>query len=79
MDKYPGLPVDVSRLDASQWVADIIYFPRVTALIEQAHTKGCATLPGAGMAIFQAVKAFELFTGREPSRDGMTQTFEAAA
>lgn len=79
MDKYPGLPVDVSRLDASQWVADIIYFPRVTALIEQARIKECATLPGAGMAIFQAVKAFELFTGREPSRDGMTQTFEAAA
>jgi shikimate dehydrogenase len=79
MDKYPGLPVDVSRLDANQWVADIIYFPRVTALIEQARTKGCATLPGAGMAIFQAVKAFELFTGRQPSRDGMTQTFEAAA
>lgn len=79
MDKYPGLPLEVERLDASQWVADIVYFPRVTALIERAREKGCMTLPGAGMAIFQAVKAFELFTGREPSRSGMTQTFEAAA
>lgn len=79
MDKYPGLPVDAESLEARQWVADIIYFPRVTALIESARQKGCMTLPGAGMAIFQAVKAFELFTGREPSRTGMTATFEAAA
>ncbi|WMT91493.1 shikimate dehydrogenase [Pelagibacterium sp. H642] len=79
MEKYPGLPVDADRLDARQWVADIIYFPRITALIETAREKGCLTLPGSGMAIFQAVKAFELFTGQKPSRDGMTETFEAAA
>lgn len=79
MDKYPGTPIDTGLIDPAQWVADIIYFPRVTALITKAREKGCTTLPGAGMAIFQAVKAFELFTGREPSRAGMTETFEAAA
>lgn len=79
MDKYPGTPIDPGLIDPAQWVADIIYFPRVTALIAQARAKGCATLPGAGMAIFQAVRAFELFTGRVPSRAGMTETFEAAA
>jgi shikimate dehydrogenase len=31
------------------------------------------------MAIFQAIKAFELFTGLTPDRDAMAQHFEAAA
>lgn len=79
MDKYPGTPIDPGLIDPAQWVADIIYFPRVTELIARARERGCATLPGAGMAIFQAVRAFELFTGRIPSRAGMTETFEAAA
>ena len=79
MDKYPGTPIDPDLIGPAQWVADIIYFPRVTELIVRARERGCATLPGGGMAIFQAVKAFELFTGREPSRVGMTETFEAAA
>lgn len=78
MEKYPGVPVDTARLEAGQWVADIIYFPRITPLIAKAREKGCKTLPGAGMAIFQAVKAFELFTGQKPSRAGMTSTFEAS-
>nr|WP_244404040.1 shikimate dehydrogenase [Pelagibacterium halotolerans] len=79
MDKYPGMPVDPDQLTASQWVADIIYFPRETRLIKCAAVAGCATLPGTGMAIFQAVKAFELFTGRIPSREEMTRSFETAA
>lgn len=79
MEKYPGLPIDVDLLKPTQWVSDIIYFPRRTALIEHAAALGCPTLPGTGMAIFQAVKAFELFTDRAPSRDDMRLTFEAAA
>jgi shikimate dehydrogenase len=79
MDKYPGLPVDAELLSAGQWVADIVYFPRETALVKRAAAAGCATLSGTGMAIFQAVKAFELFTGRVPSREEMTRSFEAAA
>ncbi|WP_421953216.1 shikimate dehydrogenase [Pelagibacterium sp.] len=78
MDKYPGMPVDPERLGAGQWVADIIYFPRETQLISRAEAAGCSTLPGTGMAIFQAVKAFELFTGRIPSREEMTRSFQAA-
>ncbi|WP_417579554.1 shikimate dehydrogenase [Pelagibacterium sp.] len=79
MDKYPGTPVAPKLLNAGQWVADIIYFPRETELVRRAALIGCATLPGTGMAIFQAVKAFELFTGRVPSREEMTRSFEAAA
>lgn len=79
MDKYPGVPVDIELMHPGQWIADIIYFPRETVLIKRAEALGCATLPGAGMAIFQAVKAFELFTGRSPSAEEMTRTFQSAA
>ena len=79
MDKYPGSPIDLALIDPRLWVADVIYFPRRTALIQHAAACGCQTLPGAGMAIYQAVKAFELFTQRAPSREHMAQVFEATA
>lgn len=79
MEKYPGTPFDPALLAAHQWVADIIYFPRRTQLLQQAAELGCPTLPGGGMAIYQAVRAFQLFTGREPDPAEMGKTFAAHA
>jgi shikimate dehydrogenase len=77
MAKYPGMPVPESALRPDLWVADIVYFPAVTPLLHAAASQGCRTLPGAGMAIFQAVKAFELITGIAPSVEAMTRHFHA--
>ena len=55
-------------LSPRQWVADIVYFPAETELLRAARALGCRTLPGTGMAIYQAVRAFELFTGRHADR-----------
>ena len=79
MEKYPGVPFDIEALEPRHWVADIVYFPAETALLKRARAIGCRTLAGTGMAIFQAIKAFELFTGLTPDRDAMAQHFEAAA
>lgn len=79
MDKYPGMPFDPESLATSQWVADIVYFPAETELLRRARQRGCRTLPGTGMAIFQAVKAFEHFTQITPDPDAMARHFEAAA
>jgi shikimate dehydrogenase len=79
MEKYPGTPFDTRLLEPRHWVADIVYFPAETALLRAARSLGCRTLPGTGMAVFQAVKAFELFTGITPDREAMTRHFEAAA
>ena len=79
MDKYPGLPFDGALLRRTHWVAEIIYFPPETALLREARALGCRTLAGTGMAVYQAVKAFELFTGIAPDRAAMTQHFQAAA
>lgn len=79
MDKFPGLPFDPALVRPAHWVAEIIYFPPETALLRQARALGCRTLAGTGMAVYQAVKAFELFTGIAPDRAAMTEHFRAAA
>ncbi|WP_297371122.1 shikimate dehydrogenase [Acidocella sp.] len=66
MAAHPGLPLDAALLRPDLWVAEIIYFPRETALLKAAKALGCRTLDGTGMALYQAVQAFRLFTGREP-------------
>lgn len=79
MEKYPGTPFDAALIAPHQWVADIIYFPAETELLRRARAIGCRTLPGTGMAIHQAVRAFELFSGRKADRRAMAGHFEAAA
>lgn len=79
MAKYPGTPFDTAALAPSQWVADIVYFPAETELLRRARAAGCRVLPGTGMAIYQAVRAFELFTGLAPDPAAMSGHFDAAA
>lgn len=77
MASCPGTPLSVDLLADRMWVADIIYFPMETELIRAARAKGCQTMVGSGMAVFQAVRAFELFTGLRPDSDRMKATFDA--
>lgn len=78
MAKFPGTPVAAALLAPPLWVADVVYFPPETELLRLARAHGCRTLPGAGMAISQAVRAFELFTGRSADPAAMRRHFEAA-
>ncbi|WP_339853838.1 shikimate dehydrogenase [uncultured Nisaea sp.] len=77
MLKMPGMPIDGALIAPRQWVADIVYFPLETELLAHARAKGCAVLSGAGMALFQAVRAFELFTGVTPDADRMKAVFDS--
>ena len=77
MANYPGLPLDGDLLDPRHWVAEIVYFPLQTALLAEARRRGCRTLDGGGMAVFQAVGAFRLFTGLEPDAARMLNHFKA--
>ncbi|HEV3428734.1 MAG TPA: shikimate dehydrogenase [Paraburkholderia sp.] len=77
MAKLPGLPLPAEYLHAGLWVADIVYFPIRTALLEAAEARGCRTLSGGGMAVYQAVDAFRLFTGLEPDAERMYAHLQA--
>ena len=76
MAAHPGMPLSPDRLDARHWVADIVYMPLVTELLALAKQKGCRTLPGGGMTVFQAAAAFELFTGLSPDTERMSRHFD---
>lgn len=77
MAKYPGLPLPAALLRPALWVAEIVYFPLETELLRRAREMGCRTLDGGGMAVFQAVGAFRLFTGIEPDATRMLEHFRA--
>jgi shikimate dehydrogenase len=77
MAKAPGTPFPLELLRPDMWVADIVYFPLETELLAGARKLGCRVLPGSGMAVFQAARAFELFTGRRADPDRMKAAFDA--
>ena len=79
MAKYPGLPLPADLLEPRHWVAEIVYFPLETELLKVARRIGCRTLDGGGMAVFQAVGAFRLFTGLEPDASRMLAHFRSMA
>ncbi|NWB97752.1 shikimate dehydrogenase [Pseudomonas gingeri] len=76
MAKLPGMPVPLALLRAEVWVAEIVYFPLETELLRNARALGCRTLDGGTMAVFQAVKAFELFSGITPDSQRMLEHFQ---
>ena len=75
MVKFPGLPLPAELLRPALWVAEIVYFPLETELLRVARRLGCRTMNGSGMAVFQAVEAFRLFTGITPDAERMQRHF----
>lgn len=75
MADHPGLPFDAQLLHPGLWVADIVYRPLRTALLDAAEAAGCRTLDGGHMAVHQAVDAFALITGRTPDAARMSRHF----
>jgi shikimate dehydrogenase len=75
MADHPGLPLPAALLRPDLWVAEVVYFPLETELLAQARKLGCRTIDGGGMAVFQAAKAFELFTGVTPDAERMLARF----
>ncbi len=77
-DGYTGMPMAADALIREHWVAEIIYFPLETEFLRAARQRGCATADGAGMGVYQAVGAFQHFTGMRPDPEAMKADFIAA-
>jgi len=73
-----GTPVPSALLHAGLWVVDAVYSPLWTPLLTSARAKGARAVTGRELAIYQAVDAFELFTGLTPSAIEMGIVFDAA-
>lgn len=75
MADHPGTAVETALLRPEHWVADVVYLPLETELLRAARARGCRTMGGSGMAVFQAVRAFWHFTGIEADTGRMERHF----
>ena len=71
MGESGDLPFDIALLRRTQVVVDAVYKPLVTPLLQAGIARGCLTVDGLGMLVFQAARQFRLFTGHEPPIDVM--------
>ncbi|MEW6107598.1 MAG: shikimate dehydrogenase [Nitrospirota bacterium] len=69
LGKEDPLPFAVDSLTPEHTVCDLIY--KKTPVLEQASQKGCKTMDGLGMLLWQGVFAFELWTSAPAPVDVM--------
>lgn len=77
MEKLPGMAIPAACIQPPLWVADIVYVPLYTELLELALARGCRVLNGGGMAVLQAARAFYLFCGHTPDHTRMLARFDS--
>ncbi len=75
-DGNARVPIATDSLRPELIVADVIFNPPETWLIRTAGERGCRTLDGLGMLVNQAVIAFKIWTGVEPSAGLMRDALE---
>jgi shikimate dehydrogenase len=57
-------------------IYDLVYNPQKTKLVEDARHQGLQATTGLGMLIEQAALSFEIWTGRNPSRETMRASLQ---
>lgn len=65
------LPIDPGLLSAGQVVVDLVYHPLETPLLVEARRQGIEAHGGLSMLVFQAARAFTLWTGRDAPVEAM--------
>lgn len=66
-------PVDTAMLHSGMLVADVIYNPRKTKLLEAAEDMGCDIVNGQSLLLHQGKMAFNIWTGLEAPGDRHVQ------
>ena len=66
-------PVPADTLHRDLTVMDIVYQPVETRLLREADERDATTIDGAWMLLYQAVEAFERWTGREAPVEAMNE------
>ncbi len=65
------LPLAPELIPEGLIVSDIVYNPVKTRLLQEAEKKGCKTVGGLGMLVYQGAEAFRLWTGAQPPVEEM--------
>ncbi len=67
------VPIFIDNAHSDAVISDLIYNPIQTSLLIQAQLRGMKTHNGVGMFVEQGALAFQLWTGRYPDTERMTQ------
>jgi shikimate dehydrogenase len=70
------VPVDPASLRPELLVADVVFNPPQTRLLEEAAALGCTILDGLGMLIAQGAIGYKLWTGVDPDTEVMREAVE---
>ena len=73
---YPNTaatPIAKQALSNEMVVMDIVYHPLNTRLLKEAADKGCLTINGVDMFVFQGAQQFELWIGKKAPVEVMRQ------
>jgi shikimate dehydrogenase len=73
-----ALKLDLSRARAGTAVADIVYVPLDTPLLQDAKASGLTPVEGLGMLLYQGIPGFRSWFGVEPTVDDALRRFVAA-
>jgi shikimate dehydrogenase len=77
-DPQALLAIDLSSLAPGMVVADVIFDPVRTQLLDSAAARGCRTIDGLGMLVNQGILGFGFWTGIEPDAAVMRAALESA-
>lgn len=77
-DSTARLALDVSTLKPGMVVADVVFNPPRTRLLEDAEARGCRALDGLGMLVNQGVVGVQYWTGIDPDTSVMRKALEDA-
>ena len=70
-DQMPLERIDLDKLNPSTIIYDIVYNPVKTVLIQEAQKRGLQTIGGLDMLIYQAERAIQIWTGKNPDVKSM--------
>jgi len=73
------LPIEVAALPASTVVMDLIFNPRETPLLRAVQERGCQTINGLSMLLYQGALAFSCWTGMDAPVEAMRKALGCAA
>src|SRR5215470_13983868 len=69
-------PVPPELIHDRMWVADAVYTPLWTPLLQAARARGARVMTGRELCIHQAADAFRLFTGCEADMEALASAFD---
>lgn len=77
MKGYPDeISIPAEAIREGQFIMDTIYNPPMTKLVAEGLARGATAVSGKDMLIFQAMQAFEIWTGVRPKYEVMRAGFE---